>query len=375
VGGGLANTLIALRLSETQPKLNFLLLEQDDKPGGNHTWSFHAEDLTAAQHDWIQPLISYRWSAYEVRFPGLNRQLDSAYFSITSESLAAIASEKLGSRIRTGTRVKQLFPDHVVLEDGTELTANAVIDGRGPSSSPHLDVRFQKFVGQVVQLENRHELERPVIMDATSTQDDGYRFFYTLPFTDHTLLIEDTRYSDTPGISTEAYADEIRRYAAEQGWSVRTVLREEEGVLPITLGGDINAYWNSDPRKVPRSGLRAALFHPATGYSLPNAMRLADKLAENRDWTAANVYRLTRRQSETLWAQTRFYRILNRMLFLAAKSADRRVVLERFYRLSPKLIGRFYAGRSNIADKLRILIGKPPVPLSAAWKAVFGYRR
>jgi lycopene beta-cyclase len=41
-------------------------------------------------------------------------------------------------------------------------------------------------------------------------------------------------------------------------------------------------------------------------------------------------------------------------------------VLERFYRLSPGLIARFYAGQSTLYDKVRILSGKPPIPIGRA---------
>ena len=68
-GGGLANTLIALRLADAQPQLNVMLLERDNHIGGSHTWSFHGSDLTRVQFDWIKPLIEYSWDRYEVRFP------------------------------------------------------------------------------------------------------------------------------------------------------------------------------------------------------------------------------------------------------------------------------------------------------------------
>jgi lycopene beta-cyclase len=224
----------------------------------------------------------------------------------------------------------------------------------------------------VVVLDSPHKLSGPVIMDATVVQDDGYRFFYTLPLDTHTLLIEDTHYSDTPAISPAEYGDAIAEYAVQQGWHIQRVVHEENGVLPITLGGDISAFWDAGP-PVAKSGLQAALFHPATGYSLPNAMRLADELASMQDWSAANVYKVTRAASERLWATTGFYRVLNRMLFLAAAASERRLVLERFYGLNAGLIARFYAGRNTLPDKLRILLGKPPVKLSRAYKSVFAY--
>ena len=66
------------------------------------------------------------------------------------------------------------------------------------------------------------------------------------------------------------------------------------------------------------------------------------------------------------WADRSFYRLLDRMLFRAAAPAERYRVLERFYTLRAGIVGRFYAGRSTFADKLRILSGKPPVPIGRA---------
>ena len=44
------------------------------------------------------------------------------------------------------------------------------------------------------------------------------------------------------------------------------------------LGGDPQAFWR-EANGVPLAGLSAALFHPTTGYSLPEAVRLADRIA------------------------------------------------------------------------------------------------
>ena len=60
------------------------------------------------------------------------------------------------------------------------------------------------------------------------------------------------------------------------------------------------------------------------------------------------------------------------MLFGAAPPAQRYRVLERFYGLDHALIERFYAGDCTMKDKLRILSGRPPVPLGAALASLTG---
>jgi lycopene beta-cyclase len=49
-------------------------------------------------------------------------------------------------------------------------------------------------------------------------------------------------------------------------------------------------------------------------------------------------------------------------------------VLERFYRLSPALVQRFYAAESRWTDQVRILSGRPPVPIGRAFGALLPKR-
>jgi lycopene beta-cyclase len=58
------------------------------------------------------------------------------------------------------------------------------------------------------------------------------------------------------------------------------------------------------------------------------------------------------------------------MLFRAAEPSARYRVLEHFYRLPEPLIGRFYADALTRPDKLRILSGRPPVPIGKALAAL-----
>jgi lycopene beta-cyclase len=374
VGGGLANSLIALRLRALRPEVEVLLLERDERLGGRHTWSFHADDLTPEQHGWVAPLAAHAWPRQEVRFPAYARHLESGYFSITSESLRGVVQRSLGRGLRTGVQVAALGAAGVTLDDGTSIAAGAVVDGRGDPGRAHLDLGFQKFLGQTLLLEAPHGLEGPVLMDATVPQTDGFRFLYTLPFGERRLLVEDTRYSDTPGFDRDALRAAIAAYASGQGWRVAGVEAEEEGSLPIVLGGDIEAFWDSGPAGVARSGMRAALFHPTTGYSLPEAVRLADAIAASPDLRGPSLYALTRVRSREAWRRGGFFRLLNRMLYRAAKPEERYRVLEHFYRLPGPLVGRFYAGRPTWRDRIRVLSGRPPVPVGRALRALLAPR-
>ena len=367
-GGGLANGLIAWRLHALRPGLRILLLEASERIGGNHTWSFHDGDLTPEQHAWIAPVVARRWPRYDVVFPDYARTLGSGYASVTSDAFARVIGAALGPSLRTGVRIEALSPTTVTLAGGEVLHARAVIDGRGVRASDRLALGYQTFLGQEVRLAAPHGLTAPIIMDASVEQQGGYRFVYTLPFDAHTLLIEDTHYVDTGAWEPERLRANIAAYARARGWQITEVLREEHGSLPIVLAGDFDAYWRELDGQ-PCAGLRAGLFHSTTGYSLPHAVRLAERIASFSEFSAPRLFAAIRDEAQQEWRAQRFFRLLNRMLFLAGSPDKRWRVMGRFYRLSPRLIAHFYAGRLHLRDKARILSGKPPVPLVAAFEA------
>lgn len=367
-GGGLANCLIALRLAETHPETRVTIVEAAGDVCGNHTWSFHAGDLTAAQHAFVDPLVRHRWSAQEVRFPRYRRRLDAGYRSITSDALRE-RIHRAGFEVRSHARVTSLGPDFIETADGERIRGTAVIDGRGPSRADGLALGYQKFFGREVRTERRHGIEHPVIMDATVSQADGYRFIYLLPFDETTLLIEDTRYSDGAELDDADLSAAIDTYADDHGWRIAATLREERGVLPILLAGDFDAFWpQRDP--VARSGLRAALFHPTTGYSLPQAMGLADAIAAEWPMNGSQLAAFTRDHARSFFARTGFFRLLDRLLFRAGDPDKRYIVMQRFYGLSNALIENFYAADLRWRDKARLLIGKPPVPVFKSFTLV-----
>lgn len=371
-GAGLANGLIAWRLKQLRPELRVLCIEQQAGIGGNHTWSFHDGDLNPAQHQWIAPLVVHRWPCYDVHFPARSRRLSSGYASVTSERFVKVIGAALGDDLRTGQTIVQVSPRSVSLASGERLVADAVIDGRGVKESRHLVLGRQAFLGQLLQLQAPHGLEAPIIMDARVAQGEGYRFVYVLPFTPDTVLVEDTHYVDRHALSGERLRANISEYVREQGWTVAACLREEQGVLPITLAGDFASFWD-EAEGQPRSGLRAGLFHCTTGYSLPHAVRLADWIAQQRNLDAESLATGMRAFAHQAWRRQRFYRLLNRMLFLAGRPQDRWQVMQRFYGLSEGLISRFYAGDSSLRDKLRVVSGKPPVPVKEAMHAMLRY--
>ncbi|MGH6955294.1 MAG: lycopene beta-cyclase CrtY, partial [Caulobacteraceae bacterium] len=181
VGGGLASGLIALRLKAARPASRVVVLERERRIGGEHTWCCFDTDVSPSIWTWLSPLVERRWDGYEVRFPRHRRALSTAYSAITSAKLAAAVEAALSEDAWTSVEAAEVGADRVRLADGRRLVAPLVIDARGARRSQSLALAWQKFLGIEVRLERPHELSRPIVMDATVDQIDGYRFLYVLP--------------------------------------------------------------------------------------------------------------------------------------------------------------------------------------------------
>ncbi|WP_347302041.1 lycopene beta-cyclase CrtY [Croceibacterium sp. TMG7-5b_MA50] len=376
VGGGLAGGLIALALAERCPGLHVRVIEGGAAAGGHHRWSWFASDLDPAGTRLMAPFRMAQWhEGYEVAFPRHCRTLQTPYRSLASRDFAAhLATALPAGTLATGQRVAGLAADGVTLAEGGRVPAGVVIDCRGFQPTARLQGGWQVFLGRHLRTDRPHGLTRPTIMDATVDQTDGYRFVYVLPLAADEVFIEDTYYQDAPVLDRPLLSGRLDAYAAAHGWA-GTVLEQETGVLPVITGGDF-AGWQAEQRVpgVARAGAGAGFVHPLTSYTLPfaveTALAVADAFAHQPQMTGDALATMLEQRAADHWRRTGFYRLLGSMLFGAAGPAERYRVFERFYTLSDPLIERFYAGRSTWTDRLRVLSGRPPVPIGAAVQAL-----
>ncbi len=369
VGGGLAGSLAALAIADARPDVPLLLLEAGDTFGGNHVWSYFDGDVRGPERTLVERMLPHRWPSHSIRFPKRERHLGFGYNSVHSESLDKLVRDRLApGQFRTGTSVERIAHDEVTLVGGETIAAEGVIDARGPSGPmPGIEIAWQKFVGIEYSVPG-HGLAEPIIMDATVDQSEGYRFVYSLPFSADRLLVEDTYYTNDFDLDGGKVAVRVADYAAAQGWR-GTELRREDGQLPILLGGNPDVFWPANDR-VARLGLQGGFFHATTGYSLPQAASNAVALARQADLSGPALARWTRSRFIDQWEAGGFYRLLNRMLFKAARPQERVKIFQHFYRLDEALVARFYAGKLTRFDKMRILSGKPPIPILRALKVI-----
>ncbi len=371
IGSGLSGSLLALSLKKFHPELRVAVYDKSSEPCGNHTWCFHDPDIPENLRAWLTPLISKSWDGYDVHFPKYKRTLRGKYHSIKSEDLRATVLQELGP---------QFNPNHdfvgsvagsegsLVLQfkNQTSRQAQAVVLAQGWRQTLNsTQLGWQKFVGLEVELESPHELTRPILKDVLQEQKDGYRFIYSLPFDATTLLIEDTYYSNSSALDVESLEEGICQYAKSKNWKIRRILRKEVGCLPLFLDAPAREEFS-----LPRIGAGSQFVNPVTGYTLPMTLQVIDALVLQKNFSNESIKKAIHHVELKFNTNTKYLITLNRMMFLAAAPEKRYQILERFYGLSEALIGRFYAANLTFFDRVRILTGKPPVPVARAVRAL-----
>ncbi len=376
VGGGLSGGLAALALARQRPDITLRLVEAGDAPGGNHRWSWFDSDLSEKGKALIQPIRKTRWEGgNHVAFPAHRRQLSTPYNSMASNDFAAALERELPEgAMMLRSPVAEVRADGVRLVNGEEVTARTVIDARGAVSTQHLSGGWQVFMGRHLRCPDPHGIACPIIMDARVEQLGGYRFVYVLPLSAHELFVEDTYYQDTPELDRSALSGRIDIFCRARGWDGE-IIGFEIGVLPVITGGNAARYLQSvRTQGVAMVGARGLFTHPLTSYTFPFAVETALAIAEDADLPGDQLAAKMEARARRHWSATGFYRLLGNMLFGAAKPKKRVGIFQRFYRMPEPLIERFYAGTSTLGDKARVLIGKPPVPITAALVALASSR-
>lgn len=375
VGAGLSGLILAWRCLSSNPNVSVIIIDSNHIIGGDHTWSFNINDIESSLHEWIEPFIAHTWEKYDVKFKGYSRRLNIPYCTGNSKSLRACVDPFIKSgrlKLILDTEVIKLTSFDVTTVSGEKLTGDYIFDARGFIFDDNIKLGIQKFYGKTIETVKPHNLKYPIIMDATVAQNDGYRFIYCLPFSKNQILIEDTYYSDGLNFDQDKYNKRIDKYIEANNWTEHKVIREEKGILPITLAVDSKliekrGLENKEPIKI---GMRGNFYHPVTGYSFPDSVRLASKISRTINSCdknkLVNLDLEIRKYKLLLYRRDRYFRLLNRLLFKASLPSKRHLVLQRFYTLSESLIKRFYEGDLHKKDKLRILIGKPPVPVLKA---------
>ncbi len=232
---------------------------------------------------------------YDVRFPGFARTLATPYRSLASTDFdAALRGLLPEGTIRSGTRA--LVLDDTEIDPRRRRADRRARGDRLPRArpSPHLTGGLAGVLGRHVRTKPPHELERPVIMDATVEQ------YQRLPLrlcacrsAANELFVEDTYYARRARCSTATLlAERLDAYCTQARAGRAKCCGEETGVLPVVTGGDFDgvAGEHGAPGVAPRRGARRLLASADHLLAAPGGRRRpGDRGIQPTHWPGAHA--------------------------------------------------------------------------------------
>lgn len=353
-GGGVAGSLAAVAIARMRPDVQLLLVEEAESFGGaDRFWTFFEDEVDEEGWALVEPFVSHRWPGYYVAFPGQSRKLKAPLAAIRSSDIDRLVRETLRpDQYRLGTKAAAVRDNELLLLGGEKIRADGAIDARGAANLSMLDLGWRKSVARDYRFAGPHQVDRPVLIDATVDQHDGFRFMQCIPFSETRMRIEDIYYSNAPELSLQQSGERIDSYLAKRRWESAEMEREEMNALPIPVGGDFGSFWRVGGARVAKIGMRGGFFHPATGSTITDAVRTALILTKQRDYAGAALHDLFEREATANWRNREHYRSFNASLFAAG--ADRRKLFDELYGQDPGLIARFHSEQLGVLERMRV---------------------
>ena len=253
-----------------------LILDPSEKLENDKTYCFWSKESDNITKDFA-PLASHSWS--KIRIDNLDAQQvgDLKYYHIKSIDLYRSAKKILfdyDAEVKKET-VEEITSgiETAVISSKGDYRGDRIFDSRPPMIHKKLSKDqniLQSFVGYKVKLKNKgFNPEVCTLMDFNVQQQGHTQFFYVLPFSDSTALVELTRFGTEPISKSESKAI-IDDYICEK-FGPYDLVEIELGVVPM--------YMDLSPPKliegVTNIGTRANKVKPSTGYAFKNMYKHA----------------------------------------------------------------------------------------------------
>lgn len=366
VGAGCAGLSLAWHLVERGlDGRRVLLVDPRREYRRDRTWCF----WDVVPHP-FEDLVSHAWSRWRVRddgdwilrgAPGLRYQHlpADAFYERVLERLAREPGVELRLGVRAGEVSERRGAVSVETDEGV-LRAGLVFDSRPPPRSPVAaagrEVAFlQHFEGWQVEADaDAFDPSTATLMDFAVPQEHGVHFFYVLPMSARSALVEATWFgTHVPG--EHVYQESLERYIRERiGLSRWRVRRRERGVIPMSAEPPDDR----PAERVYRIGLAGGMAKPSTGYAFQAI----------QTYSAAMAERLGARDApEPPRVRTWWNRFQDRVfLSYLARYPSRApaTLVGLFERVEPGLLARFLSDRARPTEALEIMRAMPKAPMT-----------
>lgn len=283
VGGGASATLLLMSM-EKNGLLNgkeIVVIDPDDKSKNDKTfcfWTSREEQQTLL----CSPIISHEWTNFRGHNGEIEQGEELTYCMVKSCDLYA----EMKRLIETFAIKRSHYSVNKISSDATgvhvqtsaeSFQAQTVFDSRPPEfSAPQVNEShlYQSFIGYFITCDDNYaDFGAVDLMDFDVDQAGETQFFYVLPFDEHHLLVELTRFGKAV-INEEDAKLLLDEYILNRFGTYR-IVATERGNIPMSTTAI-----NHEPQKnVIAIGARSGAIKPSTGYAFKKMMQQADAIS------------------------------------------------------------------------------------------------
>jgi lycopene beta-cyclase len=375
VGGGLSGLALAAELAAPDfAALSVLVLEKRPAYLRDRTWSYWAPNA-GTQHRY-SALERARWGRWAVSLNGSTclhssqqhtyATLDADAFYTAALQAIAIAPHvhlRLGCGVTSPVAQSANQAVSITTDQGDTMQARWMFDARPPQQVAHSSL-VQQFAGWEVHTEHDAFDPSTVQLMAFEPHARGLHFWYLLPYSARSALVESTWIS--PASWQPDYAGELQQYLAQhlQGKPYAVAYREQ-GVLPL------DAVHSAPAGPLVALGRGGGTLRPSTGYAFLDSLAHAKGVADS---LRASLNRGGLEKGRHSWQPQAFNRSATDhwmdAVFLNALSQDwlraPQYFMQMFEHVGADDAVAFMSGSATVAQRLSIMRALPVMPFASA---------
>ena len=337
IGGGCAGLSLAyeLEIHEKLKDKSLAIIEPRDEYKRDKTWSF----WKVSSHN-FDDCVKKNWKNFSINIPDKTNYLDCQSFPYQSVD-SGLFYEKINNKLKEN---KNIF----FFKDISEINLkNCFIFNSVPSIKEDHRNLWQHFCGVEIETQdNFFDDEIFNLMDFDCDQRESVHFFYTLPYSKNTALVETTWLSKVNDNSKKDYDKQIKDYI-ENHLNLKNykIIYREEGAIPLFY--PIN---KNEKNKI-NIGTAGGMTRLSTGYTFLNIQEHSRYIRENIE-NISNVkkYKI---DAKYQFLDEIFLRVLERH---PEKMPD---IFFKMFKASPKTVIKFLSNKSNYLEDLSIILRMP----------------
>ena len=337
IGGGCAGLSLAyeLEISYKLKNKSLAIIEPRDEYKRDKTWSF----WKVFPHN-FDDCVKKSWDNFSINIPNDTRFIDcklTPYQSIDTGKFY----DKILSKLKLNENIK-FFKNINDIELSNSIIFNSV-----PNFENKPNNLWQHFCGVEIETEKDFFDDQIFnLMDFACDQKNEVHFFYTLPFSKKSALVETTWISNLSNENIKDYDNQIDQYLKNH-LNIKNykINFKEEGSIPL--------FRNKNLKKLNEIYIGSAgdMTRLSTGYSFLNIQEHSKYIAENIDnISKAKLFKIKKKYD---FLDNIFLKVLRN------NSSDMGEIFFKMFNSSPKTAINFLSNKSNFFEDLEIILKMP----------------